>query len=80
MGSFTYYVIICELENLVPFGHKELWRPPVTIMGSSDFKDVDNSVIFATFKYLRGLSALYHINHINHIISHKYPEGPLKIG
>ena len=23
-GTFTYYVIMCDLKNLVPFGHKEL--------------------------------------------------------
>ena len=39
-GTFTYYVIICDLWNLVPFGHKELWRPLAANRGSCDFKDV----------------------------------------
>ena len=39
-GTFTYYVIICDLKNLVPFGHKELWRPLAANRGSCDLKDV----------------------------------------
>ena len=39
-GTFKYYVIICDLKNLVPFGHKELWRPLAANRGSCDFKDV----------------------------------------
>ena len=33
-GTFLYYVIICDLKNIVPFGHKELWQPLVAIRGS----------------------------------------------
>ena len=39
-GTFTYYVIICDLKNLVSFGHKELWRPLAANRGFCDFKDV----------------------------------------
>ena len=38
--TFTYYVIIFDLKNLVPFGHKELWRPLAANRDSCDFIDV----------------------------------------
>ena len=43
MGIFTYYVIIWDLKNLVPFGHKELWRPLTANRGYCAFKDVVTS-------------------------------------
>ena len=42
-GKFTYYVIICDLKNLVPFGHKELYRPLAAKRGYCDSKDVVTS-------------------------------------
>ncbi len=39
-GTFTYYVIICDLKNLVPFGHKKLWRPLAANKGSCDLNNV----------------------------------------
>ena len=39
-GTLTYYVIICDLNNLVPFGHKELWWPLAANRGSCDLKYV----------------------------------------
>ena len=38
-GAFLYYVVISDINNLMPFGHKELWRPLATNSGSCDFKD-----------------------------------------
>ena len=39
-GLFTYYVITGDLKNLVPYGHKELWRPEAANRSSCDLKDV----------------------------------------
>ena len=39
-GTFTYYVIIYNLNNFVPFRHKDLWRPLGANRGSRDLKDV----------------------------------------
>ena len=38
MRTLTYYVFICNLKNLVPFGLKELWRPLAVKRGYCDFK------------------------------------------
>ena len=40
MGLFTYYLIICDLKNLVPSGHKELWRPLAANKGSCNLKNI----------------------------------------
>ena len=34
------FVGTCDLESLVAFGHKKIWRPPAANMGFCDFKDV----------------------------------------
>ena len=38
-GTFTYYVLICDFKNLVPFGYKELWQTTAVNRGSCDLKD-----------------------------------------
>ena len=40
LGTFTYYVVNCDLNNLVPSGHKELWRPVAANRGFCDLKIV----------------------------------------
>ena len=40
LGTLTHYVIICALENILPFRHRELWRPLAANVGSCDFNDV----------------------------------------
>ena len=38
--AVIYYVIICDYKNLVPFWHKELWRPLAANTGFCDLLDV----------------------------------------
>ena len=44
----------CDLESLVAFGHKKIWRPPATNMGFCDFKYV---VAFGNSQLWRPLAA-----------------------
>ena len=39
-GAFTNYIIIFDLNNIVPSGQEELLWPPAVNVGSCDFKDV----------------------------------------
>ena len=58
IGTFTYFVIICAFKNIVPFGHKELWRPLAANGGSCDLKDV---VTFGHNQLWRPPTAKFHL-------------------
>ena len=56
--SITYYVIIGDLKNLVPFGHKELWRP---LAANGGCCDLNNVVASGHNQLWRPLVAKFHL-------------------
>ena len=48
------FVGTCDLESLVVYGHKQIWRPPAANMGFCEFKDV---IAFGNNQLWRPLAA-----------------------